>query len=80
MKRPAVGEGGGGGSEEGTSKEFGKNRWKQQKRNEQRLGGKGLSLEAFANAKSRSSGYNPALISTSPSSPLGHSFLRFCRA
>ncbi|KAG6520285.1 uncharacterized protein LOC122051257 [Zingiber officinale] len=33
------------------------------KRNEQRLGGKGLSLEAFANAKSRSSSvYNPALI------------------
>ncbi|THU62688.1 hypothetical protein C4D60_Mb01t07740 [Musa balbisiana] len=62
MKRPAVAEGGGGGSEEGTSKEFGKNRWKRQKRNEQRLGGKGLSLEAFANAKSRPSGYNPALI------------------
>ncbi|RWW46190.1 hypothetical protein BHE74_00047899 [Ensete ventricosum] len=60
MKRREVRDGGGGGSEEGTSKEFGKNRWKRQKRNEQRLGGKGLSLEAFANAKSRPSGYNPA--------------------
>ncbi|RRT66426.1 hypothetical protein B296_00032940 [Ensete ventricosum] len=80
MKRREVRDGGGGGSEEGTSKEFGKNRWKRQKRNEQRLGGKGLSLEAFANAKSRPSGYNPTLISKSPSSPLRHYFLRFCRA
>ncbi|KAF0888879.1 hypothetical protein E2562_019388 [Oryza meyeriana var. granulata] len=31
------------------------------RRNEQRLGG-GLSLAAFANAKSRNTGYNPALI------------------
>ncbi|KAM0835224.1 hypothetical protein ACQ4PT_063071 [Festuca glaucescens] len=35
------------------------------RRNEQRLGGIGgaLSLAAFANAKSRNTGYNPALIS-----------------
>lgn len=33
------------------------------RKNLQRLGGRGLSLEAFANAKSRSSNYNPALIS-----------------
>ncbi|KAI5680392.1 hypothetical protein M9H77_01619 [Catharanthus roseus] len=32
------------------------------RKNLQRLGGRGLSLEAFANAKSRSSNYNPALI------------------
>jgi hypothetical protein len=39
--------------------------WGGKKRNEQRLGGKGgaLSLAAFANAKSRNTGYNPALIS-----------------
>ncbi|THU68649.1 hypothetical protein C4D60_Mb08t06090 [Musa balbisiana] len=53
---------GGGGRDEGTSESYGKDRWRRQKRNEQRLGGKGLSLEAFANAKSRPSGYNPALI------------------
>ncbi|CAL9153815.1 uncharacterized protein LOC135587168 [Musa acuminata AAA Group] len=53
---------GGGGRDEGTSESYGKGRWRRQKRNEQRLGGKGLSLEAFANAKSRPSGYNPALI------------------
>lgn len=33
------------------------------KRNEKRLGGRGLSLEAFANAKSGPSGYNPSIIS-----------------
>lgn len=33
------------------------------KRNISRLGGSGLSLEAFANAKSKSKQYNPALIS-----------------
>lgn len=33
------------------------------RRNMQRLGGKGLSLQAFANAKSRTNDYNPALIS-----------------
>ncbi|OMP06619.1 rRNA processing [Corchorus olitorius] len=32
------------------------------KNNMKRLGGSGLSLQAFANAKSTSSGYNPALI------------------
>ncbi|KAJ0977645.1 hypothetical protein J5N97_013119 [Dioscorea zingiberensis] len=32
------------------------------KRNEKRMGGKGLSLEAFANAKSGPSGYNPWII------------------
>ncbi|XP_039135682.1 rRNA-processing protein FYV7 [Dioscorea cayenensis subsp. rotundata] len=32
------------------------------KRNEKRLGGRGLSLEAFANAKSGPSGYNPSII------------------
>ncbi|CAL9107730.1 unnamed protein product [Musa textilis] len=53
---------GGGGRDEGTSESHGKGRWRRQKRNERRLGGKGLSLEAFANAKSRPSGYNPALI------------------
>uniref|UniRef100_A0A803MSS9 rRNA-processing protein FYV7 n=1 Tax=Chenopodium quinoa TaxID=63459 RepID=A0A803MSS9_CHEQI len=33
------------------------------KKNMQRLGGTGLSLEAFANAKSRQNSYNPALLS-----------------
>ncbi|KAK1437251.1 hypothetical protein QVD17_03040 [Tagetes erecta] len=32
------------------------------KKNRSRLGGGGLSLQAFANAKSRNDGYNPALI------------------
>ncbi|XP_021730924.1 nucleolar protein 58-like [Chenopodium quinoa] len=32
------------------------------KKNMQRLGGTGLSLEAFANAKSRQNSYNPALL------------------
>ncbi|KAF5739570.1 stress response protein nst1-like [Tripterygium wilfordii] len=32
------------------------------KKNEKRLGGRGLSLQAFANAKSRVDGYNPALM------------------
>nr|GMD26824.1 rRNA-processing protein FYV7 [Ipomoea batatas]GMD27863.1 rRNA-processing protein FYV7 [Ipomoea batatas] len=35
---------------------------KMMKKNLQRLGGKGLSLEAFANAKTRSNDYNPSLI------------------
>lgn len=38
---------------------------KMMKKNLQRLGGKGLSLEAFANAKTRSNDYNPSLISNS---------------
>ncbi|KAJ0449876.1 hypothetical protein HanHA300_Chr15g0550251 [Helianthus annuus] len=33
------------------------------KKNRSRLGGGGLSLQAFANAKSKNDGYNPALIS-----------------
>ena len=33
------------------------------KKNMRRLGGGGLSLEAFANAKSMTNNYNPALIS-----------------
>lgn len=37
---------------------------KKKKKNMKRLGGGGLSLEAFANAKSRTNFYNPALIST----------------
>ncbi|KAK9146848.1 hypothetical protein Sjap_006751 [Stephania japonica] len=32
------------------------------RKNKQRLGGGGLSLEAFANAKVKNNGYNPALI------------------
>eukprot|EP00268_Persea_americana_P055852 TRINITY_DN652_c0_g1_i1.p1 TRINITY_DN652_c0_g1~~TRINITY_DN652_c0_g1_i1.p1 ORF type:complete len:115 (+),score=10.16 TRINITY_DN652_c0_g1_i1:67-411(+) len=32
------------------------------KRNRQRLGGKGLSLEAFTNAKTKRTDYNPAII------------------
>lgn len=64
MKRPpprdeaaAAGSSGGGFNK-------GKGRWGGKKRNEQRLGGSGgaLSLAAFANAKSRTTGYNPALI------------------
>ncbi|KAL9674390.1 hypothetical protein QQ045_030662 [Rhodiola kirilowii] len=35
---------------------------KNQNRNKKRLGGGGLSLETFANMKSRSNGYNPAII------------------
>ncbi|KAG1326283.1 putative thyroid transcription factor 1-associated protein 26 [Cocos nucifera] len=50
-----------GGSERQTSASYKKNDWKA-KRNERRLGGKGLSLGAFANAKSKPSGYNPSLI------------------
>ncbi|TVU29833.1 hypothetical protein EJB05_21421 [Eragrostis curvula] len=64
MKRPppSAGEEGpaGGGSNKG------KGRWGGRRRNEQRLGsgrgGGALSLAAFANAKSRNTGYNPALI------------------
>ncbi|XP_071676011.1 uncharacterized protein [Lolium perenne] len=55
-----------GSSEGGARGGFKKGRgmWGGKKRNEQRLGGKGgaLSLAAFANAKSRNTGYNPALI------------------
>ncbi|KAK3136702.1 hypothetical protein QOZ80_5BG0441190 [Eleusine coracana subsp. coracana] len=65
MKRPpsrAGVEGPAGGEE---SKK-GKGRWGGRSRNEQRLGsgrgGGALSLAAFANAKSRTNGYNPALI------------------
>jgi hypothetical protein len=69
MKRPpprddaaAAGSSGGGG---GGGFKKGKGSWGGKKRNEQRLGGSGgaLSLAAFANAKSRNTGYNPALIS-----------------
>uniref|UniRef100_A0ACD5Y8X0 Uncharacterized protein n=1 Tax=Avena sativa TaxID=4498 RepID=A0ACD5Y8X0_AVESA len=68
MKRPpprddaaaagSSGDGRGGGFNKG------KGRWGGKKRNEQRLGGNGgaLSLAAFANAKSRNTGYNPAVI------------------
>ncbi|KAJ8898674.1 hypothetical protein K2173_004708 [Erythroxylum novogranatense] len=35
---------------------------KKKKKNMMRLGGSGLSLEAFANAKSKNNNYNPALI------------------
>lgn len=35
------------------------------KKNMQRLGGGGLSLEAFANAKTKTNTYNPAIISNS---------------
>ncbi|MFS8014414.1 hypothetical protein Hanom_Chr15g01344211 [Helianthus anomalus] len=35
---------------------------KMMKKNRSRLGGGGLSLQAFANAKSKNDGYNPALI------------------
>lgn len=35
---------------------------KTMKKNKMRMGGKGLSLEAFANAKTKSDHYNPALI------------------
>ncbi|KAL2510584.1 rRNA processing [Abeliophyllum distichum] len=39
-----------------------KNKKKMMKKNMQRLGGAGLSLEAFANAKTRNNNYNPAII------------------
>ncbi|CAA2956383.1 uncharacterized protein LOC111412415 [Olea europaea var. sylvestris] len=39
-----------------------KSKKKMVKKNMQRLGGAGLSLEAFANAKTRNDNYNPALI------------------
>lgn len=46
-----------------------KAKWfKDKKKNMQRLGGRGrggLSLEAFANAKTKSNTYNPAVISNS---------------
>ncbi|PIA44640.1 hypothetical protein AQUCO_01700319v1 [Aquilegia coerulea] len=35
---------------------------KNKKKNQKRLGGKGLSLEVFANAKSKDNNYNPAII------------------
>ncbi|KMS96960.1 hypothetical protein BVRB_7g180030 [Beta vulgaris subsp. vulgaris] len=38
------------------------NNKKKKMKNMQRLGGAGLSLEAFANAKSRNNAYNPALL------------------
>lgn len=38
----------------------------QKKKNMKRLGGGGLSLEAFANMKSNRNQYNPALISAYP--------------
>lgn len=74
MKRPpprqrgddaSAGEGGSGG---GFGMGKGKGRWGggSRRRNEQRLGvggGGALSLAAFASAKSRNTGYNPALIS-----------------
>lgn len=66
MKRPPprAGEEGPSG---GLESKKGKGRWGGRRRNEQRLGsgrgGGALSLAAFANAKSRSNGYNPALIS-----------------
>ncbi|CAL5093252.1 unnamed protein product [Urochloa decumbens] len=74
MKRPPprprggdapAGEGGSGGG--GFGKGKGKGRWGggSRRRNEQRLGvggGGALSLAAFASAKSRNTGYNPALI------------------
>ena len=41
-----------------------KKKMMKKKKNTMRLGGGGLSLEAFANAKSRNNLYNPALIST----------------
>ncbi|XP_020101250.1 uncharacterized protein LOC109719129 [Ananas comosus] len=55
--------GGGGGGGEGERSEW-KEKKKRRWRNEKRLGGKGgsLSLEAFANAKSNPSGYNPSII------------------
>ncbi|RLM98720.1 stress response protein nst1 [Panicum miliaceum] len=73
MKRPpprqrgddtSAGEGGSGG---GFGMGKGKGRWGggNRRRNEQRLGvggGGALSLAAFASAKSRNTGYNPALI------------------
>jgi hypothetical protein len=37
---------------------------KNKMKNMKRLGGRGLSLEVFSNAKSKSDFYNPALIST----------------
>ncbi|PWZ45222.1 hypothetical protein Zm00014a_013541 [Zea mays] len=55
------------GSDGGLKKGKGRGRWGggSRRRNDQRLGGGGggaLSLAAFASAKSRTSGYNPALI------------------
>lgn len=48
---------------------------KKKKKNMRRMGGQGLSLEAFANAKSNSSSYfNPALISIKPSPLIAFSF------
>lgn len=58
---------GGGISEHGERKMGGEdliNNRKKFKRNMQRLGGRGgLSLESFANAKTRNDNYNPSLIS-----------------
>ncbi|OMO77854.1 rRNA processing [Corchorus capsularis] len=55
--RKANGKGSGDGIEIGGPKPM-----SMKKNNMKRLGGSGLSLQAFANAKSTSSGYNPALI------------------
>ncbi|XP_074557876.1 uncharacterized protein LOC141813793 [Curcuma longa] len=60
MHKQANRDGGYGWRQKAASVAHGKDRLR--KSNEQRLGGKGLSLEAFGNAKSRSSGYNPGLI------------------
>lgn len=52
-----------------------KDSMKKKKKNMRRMGGQGLSLEAFANAKSNSSSYfNPALISIKPSPLIAFSF------
>lgn len=48
---------------------------KMKKKNMTRLGGGGLSLEAFANAKSKDNHYNPAIISMRLSSFLHSSSL-----
>lgn len=40
----------------------GNDKKKKMKKNMQRLGGNGLSLEVFANAKTRNTAYNPALL------------------
>lgn len=48
------------------------------KKNMMRLGGVGLSLEAFANAKSTRNNYNPALISTLFISSTLSYFFSFC--
>uniref|UniRef100_A0A7N0ZT19 rRNA-processing protein FYV7 n=1 Tax=Kalanchoe fedtschenkoi TaxID=63787 RepID=A0A7N0ZT19_KALFE len=61
MKNRVSGGDSGGNAGRSSSAE-GKNASKNLKRNKRRLGGGGLSLEAFANLKSKSNGYNPAII------------------